>query len=108
MFKMLSYSQRLGQRADCCVALPFKPCIRKVRVQSFDPNTNRISVKIERRTVDRAEEMRPYKVSDFYLDNLLAVGAQLNPTRLAPSPLKTVSDIAETLSSLDSNINTND
>ena len=99
--KPISHFERTHMSSDCCVECSTKPTIRQVRVQSLDEKTNRIRTKIVMKTIDRAEEMRPYKVSDFCLENLTAVGAQLNPTHLSASPHRAITDMQRTLSNID-------
>lgn len=56
------------------------------RVLSFtevkNEKTGTICKKSSYKTVDRVSEMANYKVSDFSIENLLAVGAKLTPTHL--------------------------
>ena len=101
--KNLSHRERLTKHCDCCVESSNLPTIRKVRVQRVVGN--RVINKVELKTIDRASEMKPYRSSDFAMDNLLAVGAKLDPTRLIGSPLKNIDDMARTLDSVIENTN---
>ena len=74
--------------------------VRKVRISVYDEETSRMVTKIEFKTIDRVEEMKPFKVSDFYLENLLAIGASLTPSHMAASPHKAVSDMIATLETI--------
>ena len=103
MLKLISHFKRLSTPIPKDEPLKRFATIRNVRKQSADPETRSIRTVIEKVTIDRAEEMRPFRVSDFNLDNLIAVGAKLNPTHYAASPHKAVTDMAAPLSSIEVN-----
>ena len=104
MDKPISHFERCRTRCQCDVVLPHRPIVRQVRTQIFDERSKTFVTKVEMKTIDRTEEMKPYKVSDFSLNNLIAVGAKLDPTRLDASPLKAVADMEQSLARLDAHI----
>lgn len=59
---------------------------REHRVLSFtetlNEKTGTVSKKSSYRTVNRYEEMKNYKISDFSIENLTAIGAKLQTTQL--------------------------
>ena len=73
---------------------------REVRVQKLDEVNQRIVTELQTKTFNRAEEMKPYKVSDFCLENLIAIGAKLEPTTLQGSPNQVITDIVSTLETM--------
>ena len=99
--KFMSHSRRLKTSFDSYEVSTPRPTVRNVRVQKVDEVNRRVTTKIEKRTINRSEEMKPYCVSDFSLDNLIAVGVKMTPTSMASSPHKAVSDMAATLDSID-------
>lgn len=105
MLKCISQFRRLNSRIPQCEPLERFVTCRNVRVQVVNEKTRSISTKVEKKTINRADEMRPYRVSDFSLDNLIAIGAKMTPTVLNASPHKSVSDMAATLDSIDLNQN---
>lgn len=105
MLKCISQIKRLSTPFVLDEPLTMFATIRNVRVQKVDELTKRVITKVEKRTIDRAEEMKPYRVSDFCLDNLISIGAKMTPTHMAASPHKAISDMAATLETIDSNIN---
>ena len=62
-----------------------KPLKVLVTTSNLDEDTGRMISKTELRTVDRKEEMKNYRVQDFCLENLLAIGAPLTPVQLEGS-----------------------
>lgn len=103
MLKCISQFERLNTRVPKCEPLPPFVTRRNVRIQVACDEKRTIKTKVEMRTINRADEMRPYRVSDFSLDNLIAVGAKMTPTVLNASPHKSVTDMAATLDSIDIN-----
>lgn len=108
MLNCISHFQRLNTKLPLPEPHVKKPTVRCVRVQSVDENSRIVRTKIEKITVDRANEMKPYRVSDFSLDNLIAVGATLSATHLSASPHQAITDMAATLDSIDLNYNQNE
>lgn len=98
--KITSHFDRCNCAVRTTLQLEFRPTSRKTRTQVFDKETNRLVTKVEFKTVDRAEEMKPFRVSDFYLDNLIAIGATLDPAQMQASPHKAVSDMINTLETI--------
>lgn len=62
----------------------------------------------EIRTTDIVEELDNYKLSDFSISNLQAVGAKLNPVYVTPNNIDTVDKATSFVSGLDVEINDND
>ena len=98
----------------CClsptpISIERKPTIRKMRKQVYNPDTGMLSTSIEEVTVDRCEEMKPYRVSDFCLENLIAIGATLDTSRLEASPHQSITAMEHTLANIahETNNNTN-
>lgn len=105
MLKCISQIKRLSTPFVLDEPVIVYPTIRNVRVQSIDESTRTVITKVEKRTINRADEMKPYRVSDFCLDNLIAVGAKMTPTHMFASPHKAITDMATTLSTIDLNVN---
>ena len=61
----------------------------------------RIMKELEFVKVNRSEENAKYKVSDFYLENLLALGADLKPITLQGSTIENTDAIMNGLVDLD-------
>lgn len=95
-----SHFDRCNCHVLTTVHLEFRPIGRKTRTQVLDKETNRLVTKVEFKTIDRKEEMKPFRVSDFYLDNLIAIGATLDPAQMTASPHKAVSDMINTLETI--------
>ena len=83
--KPQSYYSRINSNntPECVV----KHAPRRVLKETtyLDEGLNRIIRKSEFCTVDRQKEMENYKVNDFALENLLAIGADLQACRLTGS-----------------------
>lgn len=90
--------KRLTTRFKANIPKPTFKCERNVLHQSIDNDVviNTTSVK----TVDRREEMKPYKVSDFSLHNLIAIGAPLNDVKMQGSALNVADTLADTLANI--------
>lgn len=71
-----------------------------VTSQEYDEDSKRMVIKCKKQIVDNSAFMSHYKVSDFYLENVLAVGS---PSLLVPTSLKSdvVSNIENITSQLD-------
>ena len=95
-----SLIERQRTRFKAVVPKPRFVCTRPVVVQELDTETSVVSEKLELKTVDRREEMRPYKCSDFSLHNLVAIGAPLNDVIMHRSSLQTADGLLNTLSNL--------
>lgn len=61
--------------------------------KELDAKTNRVARKAKKVIKDRYEEMKNFRVSDFSLENLQAIGAELNPTMLSRSNINTIQEI---------------
>lgn len=103
--KLISHFEHSCVRHIDDTPFEIKPTVRKIVTQSIHPHTGRVISKCEFRTVDRVEEMKPFRLSDFYLNNLISVGAKLNPVIMQSSPLKQVDEITSRLSSIDNTHN---
>lgn len=79
-----------------------KPTRRLVRTSTFDETIGRMVTRTKYETISRVEEMKPYRVSDFCLENLVAVGAKLQSTNLTASPHKAISDMQDVLENIPS------
>ncbi len=100
VLKPLPHYERIRTNCAPVISLPCRPIIRKQRVNTFDENTGLMSTKVKYVTIDRKAEMKPFRVSDFSLDNLLAIGAKLDSAQLTASPLAQVANMEKTLSNL--------
>ena len=98
--KPISHFERTHYVSCAPPNIAIKPVEREVRVQTLDPATQRIHTTIEKKTFSRAEEMRPFNVSDFALENLIAIGAKLDSTTLQMDMHSEVSAMATTLANL--------
>lgn len=72
---------------------------RECRVKSLSPVTGRMTLKIEYKTVDRYDEMKDYRCSDFSLENLVAINAPMQYSQMSMSRLNQADHVAEVLSS---------
>lgn len=98
--KPLSHFDRTHSKMCPCPITHTNLVEREVRVQKLDEVNQRIVSELQTKTFIRAEEMKPYKVSDFCLENLLAVGAKLEPTTLQGTANQVITDIVSTLETL--------
>ena len=98
--KPISHFVRTHTKMCPCPIIHTNLVEREVRVQKLDEVNQRIVTELQTKTFNRAEEMKPYKVSDFCLENLIAIGAKLEPTTLQGSANQVISDIATTLASM--------
>lgn len=55
----------------------------------------------ESRTIDVVEDLDNYKLSDFSISNLQAVGAKLTPMSVAPNPIDAIDKATNMISQLD-------
>lgn len=105
--KPLSHYEILHTPCKIKIDIEIPPVTRLARVEVVNENTGRVYHKLKKVTTTRADEMRPYKVSDFSLDNLISIGASLQNVHLVSSPYSAVTDMVRTLSSLESNNSNN-
>ena len=105
--KHLSHYEILHTPCKIKTDIKNTPVIRLKPFEVVDKTTGRVYKKLKKVSITRAEEMRPYKVSDFSLDNLVAIGASLQNVQLSSSPHTAVTDMVKTLSSLESNNSNN-
>ena len=68
---------------------------RFVSSKVMDEKTGRVVSKSEFKNIDSYEELKMYKVSDFALENLTAVGADLRPTSIASSAFNVIDSIPQ-------------
>lgn len=108
--KPISHYERIHNYAHALpdVRVVTRPVVRLVSSKVFDEKSRRVITKFKKTTVVRSEEMKPYKVSDFFLENLLAIGASLDPTHLQASPHRAVTDMTRTLENIDVELSNND
>lgn len=72
---------------------------RECRIKSVSSVTGRMTLNIEYKTVDRYEEMKDYRCSDFALENLIAINSPMQYSQLSMSRLSQADHVAEVLSS---------
>lgn len=101
--KPISHFERKSQPLSIPISLPRNPARRKTRVTTIDEVTGIHTTKCKIVSYDRVEEMKPYRVSDFSLDNLIAIGANLDDTHLSASPHRAITDMERTLSNININ-----
>lgn len=89
----------------------YKPAVPEVVADSrftvtsvFDEDTKRMVKKSEYRTINRHAEMKEYRCSDFALENLLSVNAQLIPCQLIGDRFANIRNIEASLSSIENNM----
>lgn len=79
---------------------------RLVSKISYDENTRRMVRTSSFSVVDRNEEMKNYKVSDFSLENLQAIGAKLTDVgSIAGSRFASILNAEKHLSNMENSIN---
>lgn len=98
--KIPNLKERLSTRFKVDIPKPNFNCGRLVSSNVLDNETKVVSSSLEYKTINRSEEMRPYRCSDFSLHNLIAIGAPLNPSKMQTSPLAMADSLASTLESL--------
>ena len=99
-FTAVSYEDRLRNEAHrmCIKKLEKLPCFLPVETQQTDGE--RVIYKTEYREVD-LHALDKYKVTDFCLENLIAVGStELNPMSLMRDPLSANDNIVNQMSNL--------
>lgn len=83
------------------------PCDMPVDIQEVNQSDNRVLRKTEYRSVDKSV-LSNFKVSDFCLENIIAVGAtELNPSYLMRDGLSASDNIESQLNNLENNSKTN-
>lgn len=80
---------------------------RLVVYDEIDATTNRIIRKSEYKTIDRQKEMENYRCSDFALENMLAVGVNIQPTKLPSSGFAMLDNMEYQVSKISSDIKKN-
>ena len=106
--RLLSYSDVLndGVRCECDVCTSEDK--RLTTKQEYDERTKIICNTSEYTTIDRAKEMNNYKVSDFSLSNLMAIGAPLNEMSSIPGDrFRAIANMESQMSSIQRDINNN-
>ena len=106
--KRISHYERSKMRCKPAFKVEVKNPVRSIRVQKLDDTTNVVTTVVETKTFVRADEMKPYKVSDFCLENLQAIGAPLEPQKLTASPHTAVSMAEKVLTSMNFDNNETD
>lgn len=81
-YKVLSFCDRLTDLSLSSPRVILSHPLRKRLEQTseFDESCGRFIYKGKYKIVDRVKEMSVYRVSDFCLDNMLAVGSNLKPS----------------------------
>ena len=77
---------------------------RMVHTEELDVSTQRVIKRTELQSIDRVEEMKNYRCSDFYLENLISCGVDLKPCKLLGSSFTTL-DRMETIVNRETNNN---
>lgn len=96
--KPISNFQRRNDSVCGCVdtfSCSHKQRQRLVNKQELDENTGRVLTKCEFQSYDPAAEINKFNVNDFCLENLTAIGAQLNPSKLEASRFDSIDSIPE-------------
>ena len=93
--KIMSYNQRMCTRVPSCSteSIEKREYKRLVTSNVYDERLQRMLPKSEFKTIDRHEEMKHYRVSDFALENLISVGKELTPVSLDPSPFDVLNNV---------------
>ena len=63
---------------------------RMVHTEELDIATQRVIKRTEMQSINRVEEMKNYRCSDFCLENLLSCGVELKPCKLSGSSFVTL------------------
>lgn len=81
-YEVLSFRDRLTDPSLSSPRVIFSRPLRMRLEQTseFDESCGRFIYKGKYKIVDRVKEMSVYRVSDFCLDNMIAVGANLKPS----------------------------
>lgn len=98
--KLITFAERMQLRPDIKTPKPSLQCCRKTIVQELDEGTQTLISVIKYKTIDRREEMKPYKVSDFAISNLIAIGADLQPSVLQGSQHFSISSLEKILANM--------
>lgn len=85
-----------------CGTLKYK---RQVREKVLNNRTGRMTYNVSYKEVDRYDDMKDYRVSDFALENLLAINANLSVSKMSMSPLDQADHIVDVLQSKIDNSN---
>lgn len=85
--KKLSHWQRRNCY-DCRPVTPAVPVVDEKRLfvyDEIDEPSGRVIRKSELRSIDRVAEMKHFRCADFSLENMLSVGANLQPVKFESS-----------------------
>lgn len=88
------------------ITVTFVPDKRFVTEQVKDERSNRIISRSKFQPIDNAKVMAKYKVSDFALENLIAIGANLQPCKLSTNTFASISNMEKQLSNIVEQSNT--
>ncbi|MBO7240325.1 MAG: hypothetical protein J6V23_07575 [Bacteroidaceae bacterium] len=91
---------RLSTRFKCNIPSPRLTCKRLVVSSEVDEGTSVVTPSMKFKTINRSDEMKPYKCSDFSLHNLIAIGAPLEPQKMQSSQLTTADNLVHALGNL--------
>ena len=76
------------------------------KIQCLNEKLKRIFYKTELKTLDNKSDMAKYRVSDFSIENLSAIGKlnSLKPVKMAGDKFASIANIEKQLSSLSKNL----
>lgn len=88
------------------IEVTFFPDKRFVTEQVKDERSNRIISRSKFQPIDNAAAMSKYRVSDFALENLIAIGANLQSCKLSTNTFASISNMEKQLSHIVEQSNT--
>ena len=102
------YHDRMNN-PDNKVKVDFVPTERKVltRKQVYDDKTGRYSYKTEFTTYDPVEKLENYRVSDFSISTLNALGVKLDSVQFSQSKMAHVENATRQISNIESQLQNN-
>ena len=104
--KTRSYSDLINHGVESHCDVCTKEDRRLVSTQVVNERTGFIGRKSEYKTINREEEMKNYRVADFSLTNLLAIGADIKECGpLLGNRFESVANMESHIRSIESSIN---
>ena len=88
------------------ISVPYVVDKRFVTEQVKDERSKRIISRSKFQPIDNATAMSKYKVSDFAMENLIAIGANLQPCKLSTNTFASISNMETQLSNIVEQSNT--
>lgn len=85
MPRIISHFERKSRPCKLTVSVEHPVRSVEVRKTVLDDVTRRVVTTIEYQEHDNAELINKYSVSDFSLENLMSIGAKLDPLYMSPS-----------------------